>query len=114
MRDALAGSTEGWNTLVEALEERVDELHPEADAGGPYGTKNGGPVTLDASASSAAPGAARLTDVAWDLDGDGQYDDAAGTVVDATVASSRTVARQGDRRRRPLRGRLRAGDRRGR
>ena len=57
MRDALAGSTDGWNTLVEALEERVDEQHPEADAGGPYGTKNGGPVTLDASASSAAPGA---------------------------------------------------------
>ncbi len=92
MRDALAGSTDGWNTLVEALEERVDEQHPEADAGGPYGTKNGGPVTLDASASSAAPGAARLTGAAWDLDGDGQFDDADGTVVDVTVATSRTVA----------------------
>ena len=92
MREALVGSTDGWDTLVSALEERVDEVHPEADAGGPYNATGNGAVTLNASASKAAPGDAKLASTAWDLDNDGQYDDAEGSVVDATVASSRTVA----------------------
>lgn len=92
MREALASTVTGWGELVDALEERVDEVHPEADAGGPYGSKGGDPVTLDASASSAAPGDAKLTTVEWDLDGDGQFDDGTGTPVEATFDESRTIA----------------------
>lgn len=48
---------------------------PTADAGGPYTTKEGSDVRLDASGSSSPAGGASY---AWDLDGDGAYDDATG------------------------------------
>ena len=57
-----------------------------ADAGGPYAIDEGGVLALDASASTAGPTAT----YAWDLDGDGQFDDATGitpTVSAATLAS---------------------------
>jgi len=50
-------------------------LLPRADAGGPYVTDEGAPVTLDAGGSSAADA------YQWDLDGDGAFDDAVGTTV---------------------------------
>lgn len=49
---------------------------PVADAGGPYTVKPGARIVLDASASSDLEGDA-LTYV-WDLDGDGEFDDATG------------------------------------
>jgi len=51
----------------------VADLPPKADAGGPYATDEGSPVTLDGSGSSD-PGNAPIT-YAWDLDDDGIFDD---------------------------------------
>jgi subtilisin-like proprotein convertase family protein len=55
-------------------------------AGGPYTVAEGSPLTLDASATVAPAGAA----FAWDLDNDGQFDDATGrtpTISAATLAT---------------------------
>lgn len=49
-------------------------VSPVVDAGGPYAIAEGDPLTLTATASSGAT-------VGWDLDGDGDYSDAAGTSV---------------------------------
>ena len=59
---------------------------PVADAGGPYTVNEGSGVTLDGTASTAGPTAT----FEWDLDGDGQFDDATGanpTVTASTLAS---------------------------
>ncbi|MGW7412086.1 M36 family metallopeptidase [Streptomyces sp. NPDC054863] len=48
---------------------------PTANAGGPYTTKEGADVRLDASGSTSPGGGASY---AWDFDGDGAYDDATG------------------------------------
>ncbi len=45
-----------------------------ADAGGPYQTTQGVPVTLDASASVAPPQAGGIAGYDWDLDNDSFYD----------------------------------------
>lgn len=52
---------------------------PVADAGGPYTVKPGAHIELDASGSSDLEGD-DLT-YAWDLDGDGEFDDATGPVA---------------------------------
>jgi hypothetical protein len=49
---------------------------PVADAGGPYTVRPGARIVLDASGSTDLEGD-QLT-YAWDLDGDGQFDDASG------------------------------------
>jgi len=49
---------------------------PLADAGGPYVATEGTEVLLDASGSVDPEG--RLLTFAWDLDGDGEFDDGAG------------------------------------
>jgi hypothetical protein len=49
---------------------------PTASAGGPYGTPEGMDVTLDATGSTDPDGETLV--YAWDLDGDGEFDDATG------------------------------------
>lgn len=61
---------------------------PVADAGGPYRGRMSAIITLDASASTDSDGT--LTLYEWDLDNDGQYDDAVGstaTYVNAIAGS---------------------------
>ena len=72
----------------------VENLPPNADAGGPYTGIAGLPVTMTASASQD-PGGGSLT-YAWDLDGDGEYDDASGDIVTYTwtIAGVHTVTVQ--------------------
>jgi hypothetical protein len=53
-------------------------LIPYADAGGPYETTAGTPVTLDASASSDDDGT--IAAYAWDTTGDGTFDASGSTV----------------------------------
>jgi len=56
--------------------------NPTADAGGPYEACAGELVTLDGSGSTALAGV--IVDWAWDLDNDGEYDDAIGETVEHT------------------------------
>ena len=60
-------------------------LIPYADAGGPYETTAGTPVTLDASGSSDDDGT--IAAYAWDTTGDGTYD-----ATGATVAFNESLA----------------------
>ena len=62
---------------------------PVADPGGPYNGPVGQPITFDGSASydpnegQGIPGD-QIVSWEWDLDGDGQYDDATGEIVQNT------------------------------
>ena len=73
---------------------------PVASAGGPYTTSEGTDVVLTAAASSDPDTTATFTDTltyAWDLDGDGAYDDATGATPSFTQVGQdgvRTVAVQ--------------------
>lgn len=63
-------------------------VHPTAKTGGPYTAPPGRPIHFDASASSD-PNADLLT-YAWDLDGDGEFDDAASPTVDHSFVEAGT------------------------
>ncbi|RLC74996.1 MAG: hypothetical protein DRI81_12855, partial [Chloroflexi bacterium] len=75
----------------DAMTVTVENLAPNADAGGPYTGTAGLPVTMTAAASWD-PGGGPLT-YTWDLDDDGAYDDGDGAVVTYTwtVAGIHTV-----------------------
>jgi len=64
---------------------------PTAEAGGPYSGTEGDTITLSGAASTDTDGT--ITAYAWDLDDDGEYDDATGatTAFTATTAGAFTV-----------------------
>jgi PKD repeat protein len=66
-----------------------DDTPPVADAGGPYTVTEGQPLSLDASGSSVADG--DPLSFAWDLNGDGVFDDATG--VSPTLGWSQLASR---------------------
>ena len=71
--------------FVAKLNDESANLPPTADAGGPYTVDEGSSVMLSASGSSDPDGS--IVSYEWDLDDDGQYDDATGV----TTSFSRTL-----------------------
>ncbi|HEY6000780.1 MAG TPA: PKD domain-containing protein [bacterium] len=65
---------------IATLEVRTEGAAPVASAGGPYAIGYGSPLALDGSWSTDPDVACgdRVEGYAWDLDDDGEYDDAAG------------------------------------
>jgi hypothetical protein len=78
---AISGTT---STLSNAKMINADPAlcNPTADAGGPYNVCTGDVVTLDGSGSTALMGT--IITWEWDLDNDGQFDDAFGQTVQHT------------------------------
>ncbi|MEX2627062.1 MAG: Calx-beta domain-containing protein, partial [Ilumatobacteraceae bacterium] len=78
--DAASSVADEWSALADevAALDGLDAPPPAASAGGPYTVDVSADLTLDASASAPAPGADGLAEVAWDVDGDGEFDDAEG------------------------------------
>ncbi|MEF8979215.1 MAG: PKD domain-containing protein [Haloarculaceae archaeon] len=69
--------------IVTTLEEDplVADKLPIADAGGPYTVTEGATLTLNATGSTSATA---ITGYAWDLDADGEFDDATGPTPSVT------------------------------
>lgn len=81
LEDVDAGYTH-WSSIVDSLYGRIGDTRPVAVAGGPYTASEGRPVTLNASASL------RGASFAWDVDGDRDFDDAAGPTPSVTFTEA--------------------------
>lgn len=64
---------------------------PTADAGGPYTVGNGSGLDLAGAGNDADAGEQQQLTFAWDLDGDGEFDDALTASPSLTAAEVRTV-----------------------
>ncbi|QDT12876.1 lamin tail domain-containing protein [Planctomycetes bacterium K23_9] len=87
---ALSAATPGASNTNEI----VENVAPTAEAGGPYTGTSGDAISLSGVNSTDTDGT--ITTYAWDLDNDGQYDDAtdASTTFDAVTAGTFTVGLQ--------------------
>ena len=82
--DGLFGSDSFQVTLASS------NAAPTANAGGPYTINEGQGVTLDGSGSNDPDNGPSPLSYAWDLDGDGQYDDATGITVTLSIQPDNT------------------------
>lgn len=91
LADALGASATGWASLVTTLEQHTVAPAPTAVAGGPY-LSTSGQLALDATGSVASAGST-LVSYAWDLNGDGAFDDGSGATptVSLPAGPSRTI-----------------------
>ncbi|MET0069674.1 MAG: DUF1566 domain-containing protein [Candidatus Thiodiazotropha sp.] len=71
-----------------ALDDETSNQSPQADAGGPYSAEPGTMITLDGSASRDSDG--WIAGYAWDMDNDGEYDDAGGITADFSAVATGT------------------------
>ena len=88
------GSTTGLDTVPTASDDVPAACLPTADAGGPYVTPEGTDAALDGtgSAPGSDPSAGAITTWEWDLDDDGQYDDAVGASPSFTAVGQDGVS----------------------
>jgi PKD repeat protein len=76
--------------IVQMVRVSAGNRAPRAEAGGPYGFALGADLRLDASGSFEPDASCddRIVSYAWDLDNDGQFDDAVGTSAIVTVPAA--------------------------
>jgi hypothetical protein len=74
------GVWERYQDDVRVLSSLTDNSPPQADAGGPYEANEGDTLTLDASGSTDPDN--NIDCYEWDLDDDGEYDDASGVTTE--------------------------------
>ncbi len=70
--------SDGGEDLDKSLLLVIQNVAPDADAGGPYAINEGEELTLNAWATTDLGDNIRTFEYLWDLDNDGVYDDAAG------------------------------------
>ncbi len=86
--------TESWVSMATPtpgaanVNETAVNIAPTADAGGPYSGTEGDTIALSGAASTDTDGT--IAAYAWDLDNDGQYDDATGVTADFAAATAGT------------------------
>jgi PKD repeat protein len=87
---ALATFISDMNGVITTLatDPNIGSTRPIADAGGPYTVNEGASIALNGSGSTDPGGA--ITAYAWDLDRDGQFDDATGATPTVTFPSAFT------------------------
>jgi fibro-slime domain-containing protein len=82
---ALSASVDDVISTLEADPDVLDD-HPVAAAGGPYTVDEGAATALDGTGSSDPGGS--VASYSWDLDRDGQFDDATGATPTATFPTA--------------------------
>ncbi|MDP9349973.1 MAG: PKD domain-containing protein, partial [Chloroflexota bacterium] len=85
---SLQGLASAMDSNIASLVSQGFDVVPLPKAGGPYNGAEGAPIALDGSGSSDPQG--KVITYAWDLDGDGQFDDATGVKPTHTYKSALT------------------------